>query len=110
MRNLETLYTKLERGEVKYNSPASYLIKDKGTNNVLAKLKFQKGEINNVLNGILLEDLILICIDQLEHFQNGKFACRENADTLTHLINALNSTRARQYERMLRGVQGTHQK
>lgn len=109
--NLDTLHTYIKRGEVKYNSPTYYKIKNRDTDDVIQSIKIQKGAVKECgLNGIFIEDLILICIDQLEHFQNSNFACKENEDTLRHLRDALHSTRSRQYERSLRGVQGNYKK
>lgn len=104
---IETLHTVIERGEVINHGPANYVIKHKATGNVAQEINFQKGPVQESgLNGIFTEDLLLILIDQLEHFQNSPFACQENEDTLRHLRDALHSTRSRQYERSLRGVQG----
>lgn len=112
MKNkMSTLHTYIRRGEVEYNSPSYYEIKNKETDGVIQPIKIQKGAVKDCgLNGIFIEDLILICIDQLEHFQNSEFACEENEDTLRHLRDALYSTRSRQYSRSLRGVQGRNRK
>lgn len=107
MKKLETKYTNIERGKVEYNSPIEYNIYHKNINKLVQNIKIQKGAVlDSGLNGIFIEDLLLICIDQLEHFQNSDFACQENEDTLRHLRDALHSTRSRQYERSLRNVQG----
>lgn len=108
MKKLETMNTIIDRGAVKFNSPISYSIKGKVTNEVISEIKIQKGPVKEEegLNGIFIEDLLLICIDQLEHFQISEYACEENERTLHHLKCALDTTRARQYERLMRGVQG----
>lgn len=106
-RNLVTKHTNIIRGEVNYNSPSSYEIRSRESNEKIQSINIQKGAVLDCgLNGIFIEDLLLICIDQLEHFQDSRFACQENEDTLRHLRDALHSTRSRQYERSLRGVQG----
>ena len=106
-----TLHTRISRGKIQYNAPVQYDIYHKATNKLVNTIKFQKGPVQDEgLNGIFLEDLLLICIDQLEHFQNSEFACQENEDTLRHLRDALHSTRSRQYERSLRKVQGKYKK
>lgn len=103
---MQTLNTEITRGEVKFNSPSSYQIKDKD-GVLIQEINIQKGPVKeNGINGIFIEDLLLICIDQVEHFQDSEFACVQNDDTLRHLRDALNSTRSRQYDRMLRDVQG----
>lgn len=108
---MQTLHTKVNRGPIEFNAPSSYEIEHKATGATATIIKFQKGPVQEThLNGIFMEDLLLICIDQLEHFQASEFACQENEDTLRHLRDALASTRARQYERSLRGVQGRNQR
>lgn len=106
-----TLHTKINKGTVVFNAPNSYEIEHRTSGATAAIVKFQKGPVQEEgLNGIFMEDLILICIDQLEHFQNSEFACQENEDTLRHLRDALHSIRSRQYDRTLRGVQGRNEK
>ena len=109
--NLETLHTKINRGKIEFNAPNSYEVEHKESGTATTIITFQKGPVKeDGLNGIFAEDLLLICIDQVEHFQNSTFACPENEDTLRHLRDALHSTRSRQYERSLRGVQGIYKK
>ncbi|NHI48055.1 hypothetical protein FDE94_09260 [Clostridium botulinum] len=108
---METLHTKVVPGDIEFNSPTSYKIIHKETDKVTQNINIQKGPVKeNGLNGIFIEDLILICINQLEHFQASEFKCRENESTLRHLYDALATTRSRQYERQLRNVQGKNLK
>ena len=108
---MNTLHTTIAKGEVKFNAPVKYDIYHTNSGKLINTIEFQKGPVQEEsLSGIFIEDLLLICIDQLEHFQNSEFACQENEDTLRHLRDALHSTRSRQYERSLRGVQGKNQK
>lgn len=105
---MRTNTSRITRGKVVNNSPEGYIITDKTDCKKELALNIQKNPIQEVgRNGFLLEELILIGIDQLEHYQNSDFANVENEMTLFHLKNALNATRARQYERNLRGVQDT---
>lgn len=74
-------------------------------------LWFQKGPINEVgANGITQEALIAICIHRLRCFQEGPYACRENALALTRLEEALLWLRKRTCDRLARGVEGTNEK
>ncbi|KEI18260.1 hypothetical protein [Clostridium haemolyticum] len=108
---MQTLHTKIISGEINFNSPSSYKVIHKTTGEVAQTINIQKGPVKeNGLNGIFIEDLLLICIDQLEHFQASQFKCKENEATLRHLNDALATTRARQYERYLRDVQGKNLK
>jgi hypothetical protein len=72
---------------------------------------FQNGPIAEVgTNGVTQEALIAICIDRLQSFQAGPYACRENALALTKLEEAMHWLHHRTRERLARGVEGTHQK
>ena len=72
-------------------------------------VEFQKGPIGETgVNGCQNEDLLAIVIDRLEYFQNGLYACRENALALTKLQEALHWLEARTKDREERGVEGTN--
>jgi len=74
---------------------------------VLNNISFQNGPLKeNKLNGCFQEDLIEICIDRLRCFQEGDFACRENALALTKLEEALMWLNSRTADRVKRGVEG----
>jgi hypothetical protein len=71
------------------------------------EVEFQNGAIKeNGINGIHNEDLIAIVIDRLQGFQDGDFACRENALALTKLEEALLWLNKRTNDRINRGVEG----
>lgn len=68
---------------------------------------FQKGPVKEAgVNGCFMEDLIAICIDRLEAFQAGDFACVENAMAADSLKSALFSLDIRTKDRQERGVEG----
>ncbi len=74
----------------------------------VGNVTFQSGPLPEAgVNGVMLEDLIAICIDQLEQFQAGKFRCRENALAVTHLETAALWLYKRTAGRIVRGVEGT---
>ncbi len=74
-------------------------------------ISFQNGPIaEKGINGITQEVLLAICIDRLQSFQRGEFACRENALALTKMEEAMHWLHHRTRERMVRGVEGTTQK
>lgn len=76
----------------------------------LVTLKFQNGPIKEVgTNGITHEALLAILEDRLQSFQNGPYACSENATALTYIQCAQNMLKSRTTARMNRGVEGTHQ-
>lgn len=72
------------------------------------EIDFQNGPIKESgFNGLSGEVLLAINIDRLRCFQQGTYACRENAIALTHLEEALMWLQKRTRERMARGVEGT---
>jgi hypothetical protein len=62
------------------------------------------------LNGIFMEDLLIICLDRLQSFQATEFSCRENACAITKIEEALMWPRKRTDNRAKRGVLGTYKK
>lgn len=72
----------------------------------LGLIQFQNGAIK----GLTHEALLAIIIDRMRAFQNGPFACTENALALTHCEGALDALQHRTRERIARGVEGTHEK
>jgi hypothetical protein len=72
---------------------------------------FQDGPTLEVgFNGLSGEALLAIIEDRLLSFQNGPFACRENAIALTHVQDAMMWLERRTRSRINRGVEGTHQR
>ena len=77
-------------------------------NGTCATVKFQKGPIKeNGVNGCFIEDLMAICIDRLQCFQQAGFACRANALALTKLEESMMWLNKRTADRAARGVEGT---
>lgn len=77
----------------------------------LLMLSFQNGPIKEVgVNGVTHEALLAIVIDRLRSFQSGPFSGRENAIALTHLEEGLMWLQRRTRARIVRGVEGTHEK
>lgn len=72
------------------------------------EIRFQRGPIGEAgVNGVSNEAVLAVLIDRLRGFQSGKFACRENAEALACLENALYYLKARTVSRLARGVEGT---
>lgn len=83
-------------------------LRDKRTSSVVL---FQNGAINEVgVNGVTHEALLAIVQDRLESFQQGPFACEENAEALKHIAEAQAFLQARTKSRIDAGVEGTHEK
>jgi hypothetical protein len=80
------------------------------------KIEFQNGspkiydDKGNVINvnttGTTNEAVLAVIIDRLRSFQNGKYPCRENAEALRHLEEAMFWLHARSNDRIRRGVEG----
>lgn len=105
-------YTYVEcepKEEQLYNAPHHFIVKEvKDDSKVLAIINFQEGPINEVgINGINNEDLLLMVIERLKAFQNGKYATRENEMALTKLEEAVMWLRKRTLEREYRNIEGT---
>lgn len=60
-------------------------------------------------NGAFVEDVIQAAIGRLEHYQESKFQCQENADAIDFLSLALGRLDDRTHAREERGVEGTHE-
>ena len=78
----------------------------------IAGIWFQKGPRKdpNARHGVLDTDLLEIVRDRLKAFQEGPFACRENACALTHIEEALMWMNRRVEDRIERNVLGTMEK
>ena len=75
---------------------------------VVTTIRFQNGPVKeHGINGCQLEDLIEVCIDRLQGFQSGDYACETNAAALSSLNDALESLESRTRSRVERGVEGT---
>ena len=74
-------------------------------------MRWQEGPIDdeNPRNGAFLEEVIEGCLGRLRFLNDGKFACRENSLAITALEDAQNQLNRRTWNRMQRGVEGTHE-
>lgn len=73
-------------------------------------IDFQNGPIKEVgTNGLTLEVMLAIVIDQLETHQTTKYANTFNAAALLHARGALAQLIDRTRVREARGVEGTHE-
>lgn len=90
----------------------NYQVYDKNEHTLLGDIKFQNGPRNDPksIRGLQMEDLLYICIDRLECFQNGEYHTLENQIALDHCKAALATLQYRTKCRMKRGVEGTLQK
>lgn len=59
-------------------------------------------------NGAFVEDVIAAAASRITFYQDGRFACEENAAALRHLKEALFYLERRTNARLAQGVEGTH--
>lgn len=99
-----------EEKEQKYNAPHHFEVVNKETLEVIAKVNFQEGPIKeNGINGVNNEDLLLMVLTRLEHFQKSEYTCKENDIAIMKLEETLMWLRKRTLGRVNRGVEGTSQ-
>lgn len=59
-------------------------------------------------NGAFVESVIYAALQRIEHYQAGKFKCRENAIAITKLEEALHWLNARTCRREMQKTEGTY--
>lgn len=92
-----------------FKAPCNYIIRNSNNNDILTAIHFQEGPLKeNSLNGIFMEDLINICINRLENFQNSEYKCQENENALNSLRDSLKYLRERTERRKKENTLGTH--
>lgn len=74
-------------------------------------IAWQNGPVNaeNPANGAFVEDLLEAVLDRMFFYQRSKFACPQNAVTISHLELAIASQRERTKDRQSRGVEGSYE-
>ena len=70
------------------------------------KVKFQNGAMELGRNGATTEEVLDVLIAHINYFQQGKYACRENALVLTKLEEAKHWALHRKQLREAQGVKG----
>ncbi len=78
------------------------------------QIRWQSGPLGRGLdrippNGAFVADVLAAVIQRLEHYNQGKFRCRENSLAITHCEEAMHWLQARLDNRDSRGVEGTHE-
>jgi hypothetical protein len=111
---MEKLHVKVyheDENQMAYGAPHNYQFKNAGSGEYLGEVKFQKGPIKDVgINGVSNEVLLCMVLERLQCFQNGDYACRENALAITSIEEALLWMKKRTLDREARGVEGTNKK
>lgn len=90
--------------EIQRHPPEEFL--GSGVTNLI----FQHGNRKDVgFNGITVEALLMICKDRLEQFQQGQYACIENARAIECIEQTLDALNARVERRLREGAYDTQQ-
>lgn len=77
----------------------------------VGEVNFQSGPIKEAgVNGVMNEDLLVMVLTRLEHFQQTDYRCKENAMAITKIQETLLWLRKRTMGREQRGVEGTYKK
>ena len=75
-------------------------------------IRWQSGPVDRKsdvgLNGAFVEDVLEVCQRRLVYFQQSKFACKENAEAVNHIADAIKALLRRRNDRRDRGVEGTN--
>ena len=108
--NLNHIYRTGKRGPG--GAYHDYTIVRADTQEILEHIEFQKGPRNDLdaRHGVLDCDLLEIVRDRLKAFQEGPYACYENARALMYLEQALIQMNLRVEDRIARRVLGTMDK
>ena len=73
-------------------------------------IHWQRGALDKAgRNGAFLIEVLHSCRHQIETYQSGRFACRENADALNALNTCIEELESRKNRRQIQGVLGTHE-
>ena len=84
-----------------------YLISS-ADNKVICKVPFQDGPTQeNGVNGVYIEDCIVMAIDRLEQLNVGEYRHNCNGQALKHLYKSLGWLKTRTEERRAKGILGT---
>ncbi len=78
-------------------------------NKLATVILLQNGLVSEVgLNGVTVQDLLKVCENIMEGYQETKFNCPENAEVLASIQKALATLEARIARRIAQGTMDTH--
>ncbi len=77
------------------------------------QIRWQKGPLwrgaeRDAPNGAFVETVLFAALLRLEHYQDSRFNCAENAEAIKHVAAALEALASRTKRREAAGVEGTH--
>lgn len=72
-------------------------------------ISWQRGTLNvEGRNGAFLIEVLESCKHQIDSFNTGKFACKENNSASVHLFDCIEALKERSNRRKSQGTLGTH--
>jgi hypothetical protein len=109
-RKKKMLQTFDVQNRMKDGKPAGGSVKAVGL-----EIKWQNGPLGRGSerkepNGAFVETVIAAALQRLEWYQDGDFACSENASAIQQLTSALATLEYRTMQREAAGVEGTHER
>ena len=98
------------RNLMKDGKPAGGSVKAVGV-----EIKWQNGPLGRSVdrkdpNGAFVETVIAAALQRIQWYQDGEFACSENASAIQNLKSALGVLEYRTMQREGAGVEGTHER
>ncbi len=93
---------------LKDGKPAGGVVKAKGMTIKWQDGPLGRGEDRGKPNGAFVETVIAAALQRIEWYQDGEFACSENASAIQNLKSALAVLDFRTQQREGAGVEGTH--
>lgn len=90
-------------------NPAGGMVAGKGFHIDWQNGPLGRGADRKEPNGAFVEDVLGAALQRIQHYQQGRFSCRENAIAITKIEEALLWLDKRTRDREARAVEGTHQ-
>ncbi len=90
-------------------NPAGGTVRAKGLSIDWQDGPLGRGKDRKEPNGAFVETVLRACVQRLEWYQEGKFACPHNRAAIEKVYSALGYLKDRTARREARGVEGTHE-
>lgn len=96
------------KNQLKDGKPHGGTVKARGLEISWQKGPLGRGSDRKEPNGAFVETVIAAALQRIEWYQDGEFACSENASAIQNLKSALSVLEFRTTQREGAGVEGTH--
>lgn len=98
------------KNQLKDGKPHGGFVRAKGLEIQWQKGPLGRGSERKEATGAFVETVIAAALQRLEFYQDGDFACSENASAIQQLTSALATLEYRTMQREAAGVEGTHER